>query len=142
MTAPGGSDSSSMVMFGFSGDAIADADPPSGSAIGGGGGVGERASGQQQRATVTLVAATGDDLERYRTSPHKDRMDSVASSLVRLRYANEVIRQHLHEWLRFSGHLVAKEGSSLPNPNAEIVRQYVARRTAGCSARNLPSSFA
>ena len=45
---------------------------------------------------------SGDDLERYRTSPHKLRIDGVASSLLRLRHASEVIRQHLHGWLRFS----------------------------------------
>jgi hypothetical protein len=42
---------------------------------------------------------SGDDCGRYRTSPHKQRMDHVGSSLLELRYANEVIRQHLHEWL-------------------------------------------
>jgi uncharacterized protein YfaT (DUF1175 family) len=47
------------------------------------------------------------DCECYRTSPRKQRIDQVASSLVQLRYASEVIRQHLHEWLRFSPHLVS-----------------------------------
>jgi hypothetical protein len=40
---------------------------------------------------------SGDDCERYRTSPHKHRIDQVGSSLVQLRYASEAIRQHLHE---------------------------------------------
>ena len=75
-----------------------------------------------------------DDLERYRTSKHKRRIDAIASSLLRLQYASEVIRQHLHEWLRFSLSLDAKAGTPLPGPNAEIVRQYVAQRVAGCSA--------
>ena len=44
------------------------------------------------------------------------------------------MRQHLHEWLRFSLTLDTKEGAPLPLPNAEIVRQYVAERVAGCSA--------
>src|SRR3954453_8950451 len=44
---------------------------------------------------------SGDGLERYRTSPHKQRIDAIASRLLRLKYASEVIRQHLHEWLRF-----------------------------------------
>jgi site-specific recombinase XerD len=77
---------------------------------------------------------SGDDLEHYRTSPHKERMDSIASSLLRMCYASEVIRQHLHEWLRFSLHLDTNQGSPLPGPNTEIVRQYVAQRVAGCSA--------
>src|SRR5215472_11882156 len=77
---------------------------------------------------------SGDDLERYRTSPHKQRIDVIASSLLRLRYATEVTRQHLHEWLRFSVSLNPNEGTPLPEPNAESMRQYVAQRVAGCSA--------
>jgi site-specific recombinase XerD len=77
---------------------------------------------------------SGDDLERYRTSPHKQRIDGVARSLLRLRYATEVIRQHLHEWLRFSANVDPNEGTPFPDPNAESVRQYVAERVAGCSA--------
>ena len=77
---------------------------------------------------------SGDDLEHYRTSPHKQRIDAIAGSLLRLQYASEVIRQHLHEWLRFSFTLDAKEATSLPAPNAEVVWQYVAERVAGCSA--------
>ena len=77
---------------------------------------------------------SGDDLEHYRTSPHKQRIDAIASSLLRLKYASEVMRQHLHEWLRFSLTLDAKEATPLPAPNAEVVRQYVAERVAGCSA--------
>ena len=45
---------------------------------------------------------SGDECGQYRTSPHKQRMDHVGSSLSELRYVSEVIRQHLHEWLRFS----------------------------------------
>jgi len=77
---------------------------------------------------------SGDDLARYQTSPHKQRIDAVASSLLRLKYASEVIRQHLHEWLRFSRTLDAKEATPLPAPSAERVRQYLADRVAGCSA--------
>src|SRR5690242_3013783 len=76
----------------------------------------------------------GDDFERYRTSPHKQRIDAIASSLLRLQYASEVIRQHLHEWLRFSLSLDAREVTQLPAPNAEVVRQYVAERVEGRSA--------
>jgi hypothetical protein len=50
-----------------------------------------------------------------------------------LRYANEVIRQHLHEWLRFSRHL-EERGLPLPAPGTDAVRQYVAQRTLGTSA--------
>lgn len=77
---------------------------------------------------------SGDDLEHYRTSSHKQRIDAIASSLLRLRYASEVIRQHLHEWLRFCISLGKKQGTPLPVSNAEMVRQYVAKRVAGCSA--------
>jgi hypothetical protein len=56
---------------------------------------------------------------------------------------SEVIRQHLHEWLRFSLTIDKKEVTQLPGPNAEIVRQYVAERVAGwqCQPIPLPSSL-
>jgi uncharacterized protein YfaT (DUF1175 family) len=68
---------------------------------------------------------SGDECGHYRMSPYKQRMDQVGSSLLELRYANEVIRQHLHEWLRFSQHL-AERNLPLPATCTETVRQYVA----------------
>jgi hypothetical protein len=65
---------------------------------------------------------SGDECGQYRTSSHKQRMDHVASSLLELRYANEVIRQHLHEWLGFSRHL-EKRGLLLPAAPAFFVPQ-------------------
>ncbi len=76
---------------------------------------------------------SGDECGQYRTSPYKQRMDQVGSSLLELRYANEVIRQHLHEWLRFSRHL-EKRGLLLPAAGADTVGQYLKRRTAKTSA--------
>jgi len=76
---------------------------------------------------------SGDECGQYRTSPHKQRMDQVGSSLLELRYANDVIRQHLHEWLRFSRHL-EERGLPLPTTGTDTVRQYVGRRTAKTSA--------
>jgi integrase/recombinase XerD len=76
---------------------------------------------------------SGDECEQYRTSPHKQRIDQVGSSLLELRYANEVIRQHLHEWLRFSRYL-EERSMILPATGADTVRQYVAQRTSGKSA--------
>ena len=76
---------------------------------------------------------SGDECGQYRTSPYKQRMDQVGSSLLELRYANDVIRQHLHEWLRFSRHL-EECGLPLPAADADTVRQYVGRRTAKTSA--------
>ena len=48
---------------------------------------------------------SGEDRERYLASPHKHRIDHIGRSLQELRYASEVMRQHLHEWLRFSANL-------------------------------------
>src|ERR1039457_1634744 len=75
---------------------------------------------------------SGDECGQYCTSPHKQRMDQVGSRLLELRYANDVIRQHLHEWLRFSRHL-EERGLPLPATGTDTVRQYVARRTAKTS---------
>jgi integrase/recombinase XerD len=76
---------------------------------------------------------SGDECGRYRKSPHKQRMDQVGNSLLELRYANDVIRQHLHEWLRFSRHL-DERGLPLAATGTDAVREYVAERTSGKSA--------
>ena len=77
---------------------------------------------------------SGDDCERYRTSPHKHRIDQVGSSLVQLRYASEAIRQHLHEWLRFSLHLKKDGSAPMPALGDDAVQQYLVQRTQGLSA--------
>jgi integrase len=41
-------------------------------------------------------------LDYYRRSECRERIDVLATSLAKLRYAGEVIDQHVHEWLRFS----------------------------------------
>ena len=83
---------------------------------------------------------SGDDLEHYRTSPHKQRIDAIASSLLRLKYASEVIRQHLHEWLRFSRTLDAKEVTPLPAPNAESCAAVRGRARGGLQRQPIPRS--
>jgi hypothetical protein len=77
---------------------------------------------------------SGDDCERYRTSAYKQRIDHFGSSLLKLRYASEVLRQHLHEWLRFAVHLDKSGSGPLPPNVSGVVRNYLARRTKGLSA--------
>jgi len=77
---------------------------------------------------------SGADRERYRTSLLKQRVDQVGSSLVQLRYASEVIRQHLHEWLRFSLHMEKNGIGPMPALGDDVVQQYLARRTKDLSA--------
>ena len=82
---------------------------------------------------------SGDECGQYRTSPYKQRMDQVGSSLLELRYANEVIRQHLHEWLRFSRHL-EKRGLLLPAAGADTVGQYLETAYGEDQCQPLPRS--
>jgi site-specific recombinase XerD len=77
---------------------------------------------------------SGGDCERYRTSLHKHRIDQVGSSLVRLRYASEVIRQHLHEWLRFALFLEKNESTPVPAFGDDAVRRYLVQRAEDLSA--------
>jgi integrase/recombinase XerD len=77
---------------------------------------------------------SGVDRERYRTSHHKHRIDQVGSSLVQLRYASEVIRQHLHEWLRFTLHLEKNGGWLASAFGDHAVQQYLAKRVKDLSA--------
>jgi site-specific recombinase XerD len=76
---------------------------------------------------------SGVSREKYRTSSHKQRIDYLGSTLLELRYAREVLRQHLHEWLRFSLRF-DKEGALLPAPTSESVKQYLGERVSGRSA--------
>ena len=76
---------------------------------------------------------SGISREKYRTSQHKQRIDHRGSSLLELRYASEVLHQHLHEWLRFSLHF-DKEGALLPAPSSESVKRYLDERVSGLSA--------
>jgi len=78
---------------------------------------------------------SGDECGQYRTSPHKQRMDHVGSSLLELRYANEVIRQHLHEWLRFSRHLEERGLALL----AQIPKPY-GNTLPGARRRRVPAA--
>jgi len=76
---------------------------------------------------------SGDECGQYCTSPHKQRMDQVGSRLLELRYANDVTRQHLHEWLRFSRYL-DERGLFLPATGSDTVQEYLAQRTSKTSA--------
>lgn len=38
----------------------------------------------------------------YQNSPHRDRIDLIAKSLVSLKYLEEVINEHVREWLQFT----------------------------------------
>jgi site-specific recombinase XerD/Arc/MetJ-type ribon-helix-helix transcriptional regulator len=75
---------------------------------------------------------SGDDQQHYQTSSSKQHIDELGSRLLELRYAKEVIRQHLHEWLRFSSHL--NQGPRLPAMCGEMVQEYLAQRAKGLSA--------
>jgi integrase len=77
---------------------------------------------------------SGEDRERYLASPHKHRIDHIGRSLLELRYASEVMRQHLHEWLRFSAHLERDRSAPLPTVADSSIRHYLAKRVEGLSA--------
>ena len=75
-----------------------------------------------------------DQVERYRASPHKRRIDHVAQALVSRQYVKEVAEQHLREWLRFTADCDAR-GCALPSTvRAREVEEYVARRLPRGSA--------
>ena len=78
-----------------------------------------------------------DQVQRYRASPHKVRIDHVAQSLVDQRYRDVVTAQHLREWLRFTTDFGTR-GCSLPSGvHAPEVQEYVARRLPDGSASRL-----
>ena len=71
--------------------------------------------------------------EEYCASSHKQRIDQVGNSLVDLHYADDVLRQHLHEWLRFSKYL-DERSLFAPAVSIDTVHRYEAERTSGKSA--------
>ena len=66
---------------------------------------------------------SGDARAQYCASSYKQRMDQVGNDLVQLHYADEVLRQHLHEWLRFSKYL-DERSLLLPDVSASTIHQY------------------
>jgi hypothetical protein len=75
-----------------------------------------------------------DQVERYRASPHKSRIDHVAQALVSRQYLKEVAEQHLREWLRFTADCDAR-GIALPQSvHAREAQEYIARRLPRGSA--------
>ena len=43
-------------------------------------------------------------LQAYRTSPHKLRIDHVAQALVKRCYLDAVVADHILQWLRFTSY--------------------------------------
>jgi hypothetical protein len=78
-----------------------------------------------------------EQVQRYRASRHKARIDHVAGSLVAQRYLDEVVADHLREWLRLATYFDTK-GWPLPSSvHASNVQQYIAQRPGGRSAPRL-----
>ena len=77
---------------------------------------------------------TGDARDRYRTTPHKARIDRIGDRLVHDRYLDDAIRHHLHEWLRFADYVDRCGGPQPIDRTDSRVRAYVTERTRGTSA--------
>lgn len=77
---------------------------------------------------------SGNARDRYRLTSHKARIDRIGTRLVQDRYLADVIRHHLHEWLRFTTYLDRCAVCLAASPTDEAVRRYVVERTRGTSA--------
>lgn len=79
---------------------------------------------------------SGELLVTYVRSVHKDRIDYVGTCLLRQRYLPLVVRQRLHEWVRFARHL---EQQALDVPTSihdPRVQDYLkVRFPTGCASR-------
>jgi integrase/recombinase XerD len=75
-----------------------------------------------------------DQVSRYRASPHKLRIDHVASCLVSRKYLDVVIANHVREWLRLTTYFDAHDLSLPSSVGGPDVRAYVAQRVAHKSA--------
>ena len=79
---------------------------------------------------------SGELRSRYLRSIHKERIDQVGSHLLRLKYLAVVVRQYLHEWVRFVHHL-AERSLSLPASihETEVQDYFAVRFPTGSSSR-------
>jgi integrase len=76
-------------------------------------------------------------LEAYRTSPHKVRIDHVAQALVDRRYLDAVVADHILQWLRFTSYFDAR-GLQLPvDVQAPEMEAYVGQIELHRSASRL-----
>lgn len=79
---------------------------------------------------------SGELLSWYLQSVHKKRIDHAGTSLLRLKYLPVVVRQHLHEWVRFVRYL-AEHALPLPASchQAEVQHYLQVRFPTGSSSR-------
>jgi integrase len=76
-------------------------------------------------------------LQAYRTSPHKLRIDHVAQALVKRCYLDAVVADHILQWLRFTSY-VDTRGLQLPlDVHAPEVAAYLAQIEVHRSASRL-----
>ena len=75
-----------------------------------------------------------DQVSRYQASPHKPRIDHVASRLLARKYLDVVIADHVREWLRFATYC-DERGVSLPTTvHVPEVTTYISQRVPHKSA--------
>ena len=71
---------------------------------------------------------SGEQCSWYLQSVHKQRIDRAGNSLVRLKYRSVVVRQHLHEWVRFVRYLAERALPLSASFHGTEVQHYVATR--------------
>lgn len=64
----------------------------------------------------------------YQISPHRDRVDLIAKSLVNRKYLDEVIDEHMREWVRFAKDCDDREIDIPSNIYAQEIADYLQRR--------------
>lgn len=79
---------------------------------------------------------SGESRSWYLQSVHKERIDQAGTHLLRLKYQPVVVRQHLHEWVRFVRFLV-EHVLTLPGSfhEPEVQSYFAARFPTGSSSR-------
>lgn len=76
-----------------------------------------------------------EDLRKlYDRSAFRARIDHVGQALRAQEYLDVVVRDHLHEWLRFACYLEARELPLAASVYADTVQDYLATRLPGRSA--------
>jgi site-specific recombinase XerD len=79
---------------------------------------------------------SGDLRSQYQQSVHKGRIDRAGNHLLKLKYVPVVVRQQLHEWVRFV-HYLAERALPLPTSfhETEVKRYFAERFPKGSASR-------
>lgn len=78
-----------------------------------------------------------DYIEWYRKSRYRARIELICETLIRLRYLEEVIVEHVHEWIRFTNYCSDLSIDIPPTIHSQAINKYLEWRSPNGSKSRL-----